>query len=52
MRTSLASSILVSCLVTSLATAQGDEFSNPKPVSVGSYGPFSSVGATSSVPLV
>lgn len=52
MRTSLVSSLLASCLVTSLATAQGDECSDPKPVTVGTYGPFSTVGATSSVPLV
>ncbi|MEO6597834.1 MAG: hypothetical protein ABIP94_24065 [Planctomycetota bacterium] len=52
MRTSYVLSILTFSLACGTAAAQGDECTDPKPVAVGSYGPYTTVGATSSVPTV
>ena len=49
MRTLVVSSMLAFVLPGTVV-AQGDDCSNPKPVTVGSYGPYSTVGATSSLP--
>ena len=52
MRTPHVLSILTSLLTAGIATAQGDECTDPKPVTVGSYGPYTTVGSTSSLPAV
>lgn len=52
MRALQLASILAFSLAPATLVAQGDECTDPKPVTVGSYGPFSSANATSSQPLV
>tara|TARA_R110002096_G_scaffold100339_14_gene222447 strand:- start:3731 stop:5230 length:1500 start_codon:yes stop_codon:yes gene_type:complete len=52
MRNSFVLSILAFSLAPGIVVAQGDECTDPKPVTVGSYGPYSTVGATSSLPAV
>lgn len=51
MRTSYLS-ILALALASGFAAAQGDDCTDPQPVTVGTYGPYSTVGATSSMPAV
>lgn len=52
MHTSYVVFILTVSLTSVNAVAQGDECTDPKPVTVGTYGPYSTVGATSSMPAV
>ncbi|MCA8953203.1 MAG: hypothetical protein KDE27_27070 [Planctomycetes bacterium] len=44
----LARPVVALCLSPTLLLAQGDDCTDPKPVTVGSYGPYSTAGATTS----